>query len=233
MEKPDIVFAYLVVKNLTLSAGYGTEIAWQAARDYESVSETDFLREYAWVVLSAGMQESIVRRRFQSFSKCFCDWCSSKAIVEQESACRLNALACFNNRRKIDSILQTAHIIESLGFGLFKEYMGQNPLEFLKTLPYIGPVTCYHLAKNIGLPVAKPDRHLVRLANSMGYCDVQEFCRAISEHVSDSIPVVDIVLWRFATITDTYIRLFRNIAYEELGSPICDDVAGSRSAILQ
>lgn len=88
--------------------------------------------------------------------------------------------------------------------------MRDKPLEALQSLPFIGPVTRYHLAKNIGLPFAKPDRHLVRLANSAGYTDVQRFCRDISVYANDSIPVVDIVLWRFAAITNSYLNVFYN-----------------------
>jgi hypothetical protein len=213
-RNPDIVFAYLVAKHVTLGAGYGAEIDWQASRSFDALGESEFLREYAWVVLSAGMREYIIRNRFGSLSKCFCNWCSSQAIIQQESNCRSRALACFNNPRKIDSIIKTAHVIESLSFSRFKESIRQNPVANLQSLPFIGPTTCYHLAKNIGLPLAKPDRHLVRLANSVGYDDVQEFCRVISERVHDSVPVVDIVLWRFATITETYLRVFLNFAFE-------------------
>ena len=85
----------------------------------------------------------------------------------------------------------------------------------LKSLPYIGPVTCYHLAKNIGLQVAKPDRHLTRLANHTGYNDVQLFCEDISRQTGDSIPAVDIVLWRFASITEGYLDFFANAAIDE------------------
>lgn len=217
-KEPDIVSAYLVAKRVILGAGYGAEIDWQASRNFDSLNEPDFLREYAWVVLSTGMREFIIRSRFHSLSKCFCNWYSAEAIIQQENACRRRALACFNNHHKIESIIKTAHIIESLGFCPFKEHIRQDPLANLQSLPFIGPITCYHLAKNIGLPLAKPDRHLVRLANSVGYDDVQEFCRVISDRAHDSVPVVDVVLWRFATITETYLKVFLSIALEKQNS---------------
>ena len=64
-----------------------------------------------------------------------------------------------------------------------------------------GPITSVHLSKNIGLPLAKPDRHLVRLANDFGYESAEELCEQISSLVGDSVAVVDVVLWRYATIT--------------------------------
>lgn len=214
-KKPDIVSAYNLAKGIVLNAGYRTEIEWQASLDFDLVTEADFLKEHAWVALSAGMHERIIRRYFGIISLCFYDWQSARIIVEQESNCRNLALSYFNNHRKIDGIIKTARIIASFGFTSYKEEIRRNPLQVLQSLPFVGPITRYHLAKNIGLPFAKPDRHLVRLATSVGYSDIQQFCKDISEYVDDSIPVVDIVLWRFANITNAYVSIFSGTAIEE------------------
>lgn len=103
--KPDIVTAYHLAKKFVLRAGYGAEIAWQASLNFDEITEPDFLREHAWVALSAGMHEHVIRRRFGVISRCFYDWQSSKTIVEQENNCRRLALRYFNNRRKIDGIV--------------------------------------------------------------------------------------------------------------------------------
>lgn len=224
-NKPDIASAYNSAKGIVLNAGYKTEIEWQASLDFDLITEADFLREHAWVALSAGMHESVIRRCFGRVSLCFYDWRSAQNIVEQENKCRRLALRYFNNHRKIDGIIQTAHIIASYGFASYKEDLRRNPLHVLQSLPFVGPVTRYHLAKNIGLPFAKPDRHLVRLATSVGYSDVQQFCKDISEQVGDSIPVVDIVLWRFANITVSYLSIFPRTAYggHYSDSPVAQD----------
>lgn len=211
-EKRDIVSAYYHAKDVVLHAGFSDEIVWQASLSFDDVTESDFLREHAWVALSAGMHERVIRKRFQTISQCFYDWESAKTITTQADACRCLALRHFNNYRKIEGIIETAHIVASLGFHTYKKAIRLNPLQVLRSLPFIGPVTCYHLAKNIGLPFAKPDRHLVRLANSVGYSHVQQFCKDISACAGDSIPVVDIVLWRFATIDNAYLTIFHDIA---------------------
>ena len=72
-------------------------------------------------------------------------------------------------------------------------------------------MTAYHLAKNIGLPVAKPNRHLIRIAQMEKYSDVQTLCGDISKLSGDSIPVVDIVLWRYATIERNYIDVLSSL----------------------
>ena len=214
-RQDNIVNAYRYAKEVVLNASYHAEIEWQASLNFNDTTETDFLREYAWVALSAGMHEYVIRRYFPIISRCFYDWQSTKIIVEQEDKCRHLALRNFNNRRKIDGIIETARIIDLLGFDVYRESICHNPLEALQSLPFIGPVTRYHLAKNIGLPFAKPDRHLVRLANSVGYSDVQQFCKDISIYVNDSIPVVDIVLWRFAAITNSYLDIFFDAVTKE------------------
>jgi len=204
----NIASAYQNAKEAVIRAGFRNEISWQEAVKIGNVTESEFLREHAWVTLSAGMREKVIRNLFQAISSSFYDFESAGTIMDNESRCRHLALKQFNNPRKIDAIILTAQKISSVGFNEFKESLYLNPLEMLRSLPYIGPVTCYHLAKNIGLQVAKPDRHLTRLANHVGYNDVQLFCEDISLKTGDSVPVVDIVLWRFASITEDYLDLF-------------------------
>jgi hypothetical protein len=79
----------------------------------------------------------------------------------------------------------------------------RDPEPFLRSLPYIGPVTWRHLAKNLGAPVAKADRHLVRLAAATGRRDVDGMCAEISDWVGEPVAVVDIVLWRWAVLHAT------------------------------
>ena len=54
------------------------------------------------------------------------------------------------------------------------------------------------------LNVAKPDRHLKRIAQIFGYTDVQELCKEVSQSTGDKMSVVDLVFWRFAVITPEY-----------------------------
>lgn len=200
--------AYQAVWQVVVAAGFAHEIAWQDSLRFEDVTESDFLRENAWVVLCCGMREAIVRERFPAISESFLDWESADAIGEEQERCRCQALVCFNSPAKIDAIITTAAMVADEGFGRVKELVWGDPLSALQSLPFIGPVTSFHLAKNLGIPVAKPDRHLVRLAASVGYSNVQEFCQDISVIVGDPVPVVDTVLWRYATIEPAYVETF-------------------------
>jgi len=94
------------------------------------------------------------------------------------------------------------------GFGARVIVTEIDPINALQQFPYIGPATSYHVAKNIGFPVAKPDRHLCRFAELSGYQNPSDLCQALAEYIGDPIAVVDIVLWRFATLQHDYMTSF-------------------------
>jgi hypothetical protein len=68
-------------------------------------------------------------------------------------------------------------------------------LAFLEGLPWIGGITKYHLAKNFGLAVAKPDRWLARVAEAHD-TTVQAFCADMAAATGLPVPLVDTVVWR-------------------------------------
>jgi len=188
---------YKNAKNFVLE-NFAADLQWQMSRDHTCFSESDLLREGAWVILCCGFRESIVRHQFSYISLCFCDWDSALAIVDKCELCKETAAARFNNYRKLDAIVELAKCIVREGFGVFRSRIDRSPMQALQKIPFIGPVTAFHLAKNLGFPVAKPDRHLERLAITLGFADTHAMCQEISELSGDPVPVVDLVLWRYA-----------------------------------
>lgn len=77
---------------------------------------------------------------------------------------------------------------------------------YLDSLPMIGPITKYHLARNIGLDYAKPDRHLIRLAEKFGYPDIQVMCTKLSAYSGWRIGTVDVILWRYCNMQSSCSR---------------------------
>lgn len=207
IENPVIV-AYKEAKESVIRKGYAGEIIWQEGISYEEVTESDFLREAAWVILSCGMKEAIVRRKFPMISEAFLYWSSAQEIVDHSATCRHQALSSFNSASKIDAIVDMADCISGTGYETVKECIRVEGIQYMQLFRYIGPVTVYHLAKNIGFPVAKPDRHLERIAAQTGYASPQEMCEHVARVTGDTIPVVDLVLWRFATLDARYLELF-------------------------
>jgi hypothetical protein len=203
-----LVDAYLAARNTVINKGYGHEIQWQYGRGLERLSESDFLRESAWVVLASGMSDLIVRRKFPAVSAAFCWWQSAGSIVRDEQLCRSQAMSIFGHKGKISAIITIAATIHDLGFPQVRRKLNEEAVGFIQSLPYMGPATSFHLAKNIGLNVAKPDRHLCRMSAAAGYDTPCDMCQRISKYVADTVPVIDIVLWRYATIERSYVKRF-------------------------
>ena len=191
---------FTIAHDTAVRLGYQFEIDWYERVNPAALTEQQFLREAAWVVLSSGFRESVVRRHFPYLSICFHDWESAALIIEDAKTCIGLARLRFCNERKLKAIVSIAKILATHGYSEFKKNLNCSPLAALEELPFIGPVTSLHLAKNLGFQVAKPDRHLQRLASNFGYEDVHRFCSDISQITMKSVAVVDTVLWRFCVL---------------------------------
>lgn len=200
--------AYMIAKERVIFCGYAHEIDWQDELSFDSITEQDFLREAAWVILSSGMRETVIRNKFPYISSAFYDWQSAKYIVRRNSKCRNEALTHFNNTPKINAIIKIATHISNNGFEIVHKKIECDGIEYISQFPYMGPATSYHLAKNIGLPVAKPDRHLKRIAAIVGYDSPHSMCIDIADLTGDKPSVVDLVLWRYATLCEDYLKIF-------------------------
>lgn len=180
--------------------GYRTEYEYQKSIIGEPWFESDFLREYSWVVLSCGFRERVVRRWFSYISLAFFDFSSAKRILAHKNQCKRLALLAINNEAKIDGIIQTAAEIDAEGFDSFRTEVFSNPTGRLTILPYIGNITCRHLLKNLGFDVAKNDRHLRRISHHFQFGEASQLCERISSLTGEPRAVVDVILWRHAVI---------------------------------
>ena len=98
----------------------------------------------------------------------------------------------FRHRKKVAAIkFIWRHRVQ-----LFDEFaIAEDKLAFCRGLPFIGPVTQYHLAKNLGVDTAKPDLHLARLAERDGL-DPHVLCARIAAKTGYRVATVDTILWR-------------------------------------
>jgi len=198
---------YLHAKSAVLKSQYAEELL--DSPRLNTVTESAFLCELAWVVLSAGIAEHVVRRKFPEVSNGFFNWVSASRIVASRDECFANAYQHFGHDAKLNAIIASADIVQTCGFEKIKTALLANPIATLRQFPYIGSVTVHHLAKNLGLQTAKPDRHLSRISSAAGHNDVEQFCKSIAAFVGDDIRTVDTVLWRYATMYPDYLdRLF-------------------------
>ena len=199
-----LINQYVDAKDFVIDNGYEREIDWQLGLDFTASTESDFLREGAWVILSSGMRESTIRQKFDAISDAFLDFSSAVEIVEHCDVCRADSLLVFNHHKKIDAILSMSLRVVLDGFQAIKSSTNHYGIKYLRSFDFIGPATSYHLAKNLGLNVPKPDRHLCRVAEVSGFDSVQQLCESISAVTGDPVPVVDLVIWRFATLRADY-----------------------------
>ena len=188
---------FRVAADYGLHAGFQVEIEWQRQIEFEDFCETDLLREAAWVILCCGFREKVVRRVFDYISLCFCDWESASAILEADPACRVSAMSSFSHVAKLNAIVGMARHIQTKGFQAIKAAVLADPLAELRRLPYIGPTTVWHLAKNLGLDVAKPDRHLARISARFGFGDANCFCTELARVTGQPRKAIDLIVWRY------------------------------------
>lgn len=194
----ELVRAYLSAKREVIERGFDGEIAWQARMDARDVTCQSFVRESAWVILCAGMREAVIRSRFAELAYVFHDF-DPASMVQKASTMRPAALGVFGHERKIEAILAVAEIVDGLGLAGLRKSL-EDVEGFLVSLPYVGPITWRHLAKNLGYSVAKADRHLARLATAWNRESVDILCSEISCWLGEPVPVVDVVLWRWSVL---------------------------------
>src|SRR2546423_15518408 len=87
---------YLSAKRMVIDAGFEAEVAWQEDACLMPVTEERFLSEAAWVVLSSGMKERVIRGVFPSISTAFAEFVSAHdAALAAAEGGRAHALCAF------------------------------------------------------------------------------------------------------------------------------------------
>lgn len=173
---------YWILKSQVKRSPYANDIAW--AENIEAPKTAlEFFAEYAFVVINSGMKAQIAREIYYKVMEA--------VIVRGESAATV-----FGHKAKAAAIDRIWRDRDQV----FDAYcVSLDRLAFLESLPWIGPITKYHCAKNFGMDVVKPDRHLVRIA-AMSNETPDELCRRLARESGDSVAVIDTVIWRAANM---------------------------------
>jgi len=189
MEKiTKMAIYYAIIKEAIIDKGYENEINW--INNIPNPIDKDlFYKEYSWVVINSGMNNKIAEKIYKNF------W--NTGIPD---------FSVINHPNKNEALKK---VYSRLNLYFIHFTKSKNKLMFLKSLPHIGDITKYHLARNLGLNYAKPDRHLVRISSLFNHINVQEFCKKLSVLTDDPIGLVDLVLWRFATLYPNYLELIK------------------------
>lgn len=164
-----------------IKKGYAEEIEFVRNRYFnDSITSWDFYVSYVYVVLNTGMRNQVAEKLFDNLMKSG----DVDKTIKHKGKNKAIKLAMANYET------------------WFKELkVADDKIEYLKSLFFIGDITKYHLARNIGIDVAKPDRHLQRIADKYGFDNVHEMCELLSEETGERIGTVDVILWRYCNLT--------------------------------
>ena len=175
---------YIDLKTRIVQAGHQHELDWIAG--IQPIDNAlDFWGEYAWVVLNSGMKNTIARQIWDR--------------VRPHVLAGGSAHDVFGHNGKAEAI-DTVYFGRDAYFDGYRQMeTDEKRMEYIEGLPWIGPITKYHLAKNYGMNVAKPDRHLVRIAAKYGL-SVDQLCERLRDLTGDKVSMVDMVLWRAASL---------------------------------
>lgn len=146
-------------------------------------SADDFALTIVFVICNSGMRYTVARGIYDR--------------VRDALYAGKSASTAFGHAGKTEAIDQ----IWFERISLYLLYMGREDgrLEFIERLPWIGKITKYHVAKNFGLPYAKPDVHMDRLATAFK-TTAQALCEAIASTSGYRVATIDTLLWRAAAV---------------------------------
>ena len=165
------------IETILRGQGYANVIDWtesvQAPRSAE-----EFAREAIYVICNSGMAVTIGAP------------IAARCIARlQEGGSAAEVFGHPGKRVAIDSIWRD----RAEHFADFQAASAK--LEFLESMPWIGPVTRYHLAKNLGADEAKPDVHMERLARR-DKTTTRTLCRRLALQTGYRVATIDSILWR-------------------------------------
>lgn len=164
---------------LRAALGQKAELDIEWAEGIEAPTDADFFgSETIYVICNSGMKNTVARGIYE---RCMAALQQGRPVSE-----------VFGHKGKAGAIETIWRNREQL---LVDYLAAEDKLAFCESLPWIGGITKYHLAKNFGADVAKPDVHLQRLADREG-CTAQQLCERLAAETGLRIAAVDTVLWR-------------------------------------
>lgn len=176
-----------------------------ASVKFDSLTPAKFFEEYIWVVHATGFSAAAVGKFIRRLLSVY-------QSVEHTSSTRFEDLfdlirPICNNPAKSRAIHETATLIFKMdrdgGWESYKQQIATDPTT-LAELPYIGKVTCHHLARNIGmLGHVKPDLHLVRLSTYWGFKDPEEMIMEMNRSHGLPLGLADLCVWYYASTFGT------------------------------
>ena len=165
----------------------------------------DFAYECFYVVCVAGFK--------QDYAKAMCDKII-KLTKENKNFTIEDLSKIYGNKLKVKAIKTIWDNREFYKNKFYELESVDDKVEFLGSLPYIGNITKYHLARNLGLDFVKYDIWIQRLGvalygtedfvskvnNTKLIPEIKQFCdimfNKLKEETGEKVGFIDVVLWR-------------------------------------
>jgi hypothetical protein len=192
LDGPLTAGRYGLIRTYLYGQGYGDELDW--AESLRCPDDPDlFALEAVWVIVNSGMKAQVATGIFRFI----------RPLLEEDML--ISGSGAFGHKGKCAAIDWVWANRKSLHAQFLALKTDPERLAFCETLPWIGPITKWHLAKNWGVDVAKPDRHLVRLAEQHG-TDTDELCWCLAAIDGVLVRMVDSTLWRACNLKIIGVR---------------------------
>ncbi len=196
---------------------YWKEMANIWGTKFSDVSPGHFFLEYVWVVHATGFNAGVVAKMLPRLVPAYGlrdDGSGWDLLADKPEPDMLaSVLPVCNNQQKARAVQRTARIMRDAMFPrdrtarveTWEEFRQErlSSAEKMTDLPYVGKITCHHLARNLGLlDSVKPDLHLVRMADHWGFKDCVAMCEAMRPPEMP-LGIVDLILWYAASTFGT------------------------------
>jgi len=169
---------------------------WRNLPKPSEISDHFFFSELTWCIYNAGMKETLIRQKWPALTDVFHDFDPDKIVSHPGTLA--NALKIFNHKGKASAVISAAEkIIRDRPINQKLAAMTEDEaLIYFESYPFIGKVTRYHIARNVGFDVVKPDVHLVRISEYLGYTP-NALVQTISNLTGERRGFIDYILWQW------------------------------------
>lgn len=195
------------------------------------ITNTRILTELSWVAYSSGFRHDVVKKHWPAISQAFNGFEISKVAslyedMENEAG-RICRECGFNNQKKAMWCIQNARRIIELDSekkawgglaGYLMELSAKSTYDLVRLAPFlveelkfkgIGSTTIFHLMKNLGIDIFKPDIHVRRTLAKLGLtreedASTVDICRAmllLSRVSQMRITELDTLLFEYGRMT--------------------------------
>ncbi len=200
------------------------------------ITNREILAEVSWIVYAGGFRYDVIQKYWGRISEALHKFEVSEVALLAENleeqakeVCRKSG---FKNLRKAKWCIQNAQRIVELDNelenkgglkGYFVELSKIDAYELVSMAPLvldelrfkgIGKITIFHLLKNVGIDIFKPDIHVCRILSRLGLIDEQnasmlEICEAmcsLSTHHGIKLSELDTLLFVYGKTTSDDIN---------------------------